>query len=53
LAVFQGVSEEPISGFIRVERATRKNSQLTYDITIICETMQLLPIPQTYRAARQ
>jgi hypothetical protein len=28
LAVFQGASEAPISGFIRVERATRKNSQL-------------------------
>ena len=27
LAVFQGASEAPISGFIRVERATRKNSQ--------------------------
>src|SRR5271165_5811397 len=25
LAVFQGASEAPISGFIRVERATRKN----------------------------
>src|SRR5271166_5653525 len=29
LAVFRGASEAPISGFIRVERATRKNSQLT------------------------
>jgi hypothetical protein len=28
LAVFQGASEAPISEFIRVERATRKNSQL-------------------------
>ena len=28
LAVFQGASEAPISGFIRVKRATRKNSQL-------------------------
>ncbi|HEY1477790.1 MAG TPA: hypothetical protein VGF37_08910 [Chthoniobacterales bacterium] len=28
LAVFQGASEAPISAFIRVERATRKNSQL-------------------------
>jgi len=28
LAVFQGASEAPISGFIRVERATQKNSQL-------------------------
>src|SRR5580693_1885453 len=28
LAVFQGASEAPISGFIRVERATRKNGQL-------------------------
>jgi hypothetical protein len=28
LAVFQGASEAPISGSIRVERATRKNSQL-------------------------
>ena len=28
LAVFQGASEAPISGFIWVERATRKNSQL-------------------------
>gem|GEM_PF-6955552 len=27
LAVFQGASEAPISGFIRAERATRKNSQ--------------------------
>src|SRR5580692_4786318 len=27
LAVFQGASEAPLSGFIRVERATRKNSQ--------------------------
>src|SRR5271157_3330797 len=27
-AVFQGASEAPISGFIRVKRATRKNSQL-------------------------
>src|SRR3984893_11420444 len=27
LAVFQGASEAPISGFIPVERATRKNSQ--------------------------
>ena len=28
LAVFQGASEAPISESIRVERATRKNSQL-------------------------
>jgi hypothetical protein len=28
LAVFQGASEAPISGLIRVKRATRKNSQL-------------------------
>jgi hypothetical protein len=28
LAVFQGASEAPISGSIRAERATRKNSQL-------------------------
>ena len=28
LAVFQGASEAPISELIRVERATRKNSQL-------------------------
>ena len=28
LAVFQGASDVPISGSIRVERATRKNSQL-------------------------
>ena len=28
LAVFQGASKEPISGSIRAERATRKNSQL-------------------------
>jgi len=28
LAVFQGASEAPISGSIRTERATRKNSQL-------------------------
>jgi len=28
LAVFQGASEVPISEFIRVERATRKNSKL-------------------------
>ena len=28
LAVFQGASEAPISEFIRVERATQKNSQL-------------------------
>jgi hypothetical protein len=28
LAVFQGASEAPISEFIRVERATRKNRQL-------------------------
>src|SRR5260370_41039489 len=28
LAVFQGASEAPISGFLRVKRATRKNSQL-------------------------
>src|ERR1700745_2005439 len=28
LAVFQGASEAPMSGFIRIERATRKNSQL-------------------------
>jgi len=27
LAVFQDASEAPLSGFIRVERATRKNSQ--------------------------
>ena len=27
LAVFQGASEAPISGSIRAERATRKNSQ--------------------------
>jgi hypothetical protein len=27
LAVFQGASEAPISGFIRVERATQKNGQ--------------------------
>src|ERR1700730_7573050 len=27
LAVFQGASEAPISGLIRVKRATRKNSQ--------------------------
>jgi hypothetical protein len=29
LAVFQGASEAPISEWIRVERATRKNSQPT------------------------
>src|SRR5260370_9592598 len=29
LAVFQGASEAPIYELIRVERATRKNSQLT------------------------
>jgi hypothetical protein len=28
IAVFQGASEAPISEFIRVERATRKNSRL-------------------------
>jgi hypothetical protein len=28
LAVFKGASEAPISGSIRAERATRKNSQL-------------------------
>jgi hypothetical protein len=29
LAVFQGAGEAPISEWIRVEQATRKNSQLT------------------------
>jgi hypothetical protein len=50
LAVFQGGPSRtggkvPISGLIRIERATRKNNQLAAahfernDITIICETV--------------
>src|SRR5271166_567588 len=54
LAVFQGASEAPISGFIRVERATRKNSQPAAARRVALKMGRLLRCSSvTYRSIRR